>query len=79
MKFDFNSVEIENVSYEGRGKQSPEYLGMKNLLLSLKVGQSFAIPLKFRNPLGYCMKNECPEYKVNIVKTGEFIRAYRIL
>lgn len=79
MKFDFNSVQIENVGYEGRGKQSPEYLGMKNLLKSLQVGQSFAIPLKFRNPLGYCIKNEHPEYKVRIVKVGDFIRAYRLL
>ena len=79
MKFDFNSVQIDNISYEGGGKQSPEYLGMKKLLLSLQVGQSFAIPLKFRNPLGYCMKNECPEYKIRVVKVGDFIRAYRLL
>jgi hypothetical protein len=52
---------------------------MKKLLLSLQVGQSFAIPLKFRNPLGYCMKNECPEYKIRVVKVGDFIRAYRVL
>ena len=79
MKFDFNSVQIESVDYEVRGKLSSEYLGIKSLLERTLAGQSFAIPNKFRSKLNYCYRTDFPQYKIKVVKAGDFLRVYRLI
>ena len=74
--FNLKDVVIENIPYNG----DSNYATFKELVAKMEKGQSFAVPLKYRNNLRTVVSKEFPHIKVKILKIegSDFVRAYRI-